>query len=166
MAPRNIRGLFEYAAKQEPSIIFFDELDTFTHDVSDGGSSNMPDIRNLLQTLWSDLANQGRKVLVIGTTNKPGRISEACLRRLSLRFHITLPTAEMRAEILVLALKAYSHTLGIDQCGDLGMTMGPLSGDDIKQAVKRAGAVGFQRMVNGSHFVEVRPSPVSIEVSR
>lgn len=141
--------------RHQPCIIFFDEVDTFTRDAADVGN-NMQDMRNLLQTLWSNLANQRMKVLVIGTTNHPDQIARACLRRMELRFYIKLPSKAMRVQLIDLALREYTHQIKSEQVEELASLCEGLSGSDIKQAVSRAGVKGQTIMMQSTHFVDVR----------
>ena len=151
--------MFAYAEKHQPCIIFFDELDAFTQESSNDRSSSTADVRTLLQIVWSRLANERIRVLVIGATNKPDQVKDACLRRLGIRVHIRLPNEHMRIRLLQWALKPHAYQLTAQQLGELARSMGQLSGSDIHQAVKRAVRKAQRAMTKSSYFVNVRLLP-------
>ncbi|KAL9263083.1 Spastin-like protein [Drosera capensis] len=113
-AEKLVRTLFMNAIEKQPSVIFFDEVDSLMstrmaneHDASrrlkseflvqfDGVSSHPDDL-----------------VIVIGATNKPQELDDAALRRLVKRIYIPLPDENVRRLVLKQKLKGQAFSLPI-----------------------------------------------------
>ena len=101
-----IKSSFEFAEKNTPSVIFFDEFQALFIDRSRGRSGRLT--TTLLQMLddtkrWSDVDRDGRnRVTVIAATNTPWMIDGAFLRpgRFDRVVHVGLPSIEERESIL------------------------------------------------------------------
>lgn len=98
---RQLRMLFEEAQKNQPAIIFFDEID----GLAPLRSSKQDQIHNsVVSTLLAHmdgLSSRGQ-VVVIGSTNRPDAIDAALRRpgRFDRELSFPLPNAEARKEIL------------------------------------------------------------------
>lgn len=97
---RKIRELFETANTVNPSIIFFDEIDSIgTRTGQDGAASGT----HTLTTLLNEMDGiEARKVFVLAATNRPDLLDPALMRpgRLDRHFLVDLPDADDRREIL------------------------------------------------------------------
>ncbi|CCI10084.1 unnamed protein product [Albugo candida] len=108
-AERNLRVLFEEAKRNEPSIIFFDELDGLAPVRSSRQDQIHTSVVSTLLALMDGLQDRG-KVVVIGATNRLDSIDPA-LRRpgrfdRELAFH--LPKVADREQILSINVKDWT----------------------------------------------------------
>ena len=100
-----IAELFQKAEKNAPSIICFDEFDSF---VPARGSDSATHRADEVNEFLSQLNNcSARGIFVIGTTNRIDMIDPAVLRkgRLDLHFEIPAPDLETRKKMFQLHLK-------------------------------------------------------------
>ena len=101
-----IAGVFAEALENAPAIIFIDELDALAPargDLDGTSSYKAEEVNELL----AQLNNAGeRGILVLGATNEMDKIDPAVLRsgRFDRQFHVDVPDADAREEILRLAL--------------------------------------------------------------
>lgn len=170
---RILTAVFDFAVANEPCIIYFDEIDALVSECSDLSSSSAAGLRSLLLTLWADVANQKKRVMVIGTTNRPELISQACLRRTPLRVHVGLPDEEMQARLIALSLNRMKQGLSEEDADELSaldmhkikrlvrhLRDKDLSGDDIQQAISACGASANRGVIEATHFLDVRTFPL------
>ncbi|EDO05134.1 ATPase associated with various cellular activities (AAA) family protein [Babesia bovis T2Bo] len=107
-----IKALFKVAAFDQPSIIFFDEVDALLGK----RSGNEPDLsirmKNQLLQMMDGLHSGDRNgvVVVIAATNRPMVLDDAALRRFSKRILIPLPDIDTRRKFI-------QDTL-LKNCGD------------------------------------------------
>ncbi|KXZ47290.1 hypothetical protein GPECTOR_36g17 [Gonium pectorale] len=101
-ANRLVRAVFTLAAKLEPCIIFIDEVDAMLG--KRGGSSEHEatlQIKTEFMQLWDGMESaRGRRVVVMGATNRPSMVDEAVLRRFTHMYEVGLPQAPQRRAIL------------------------------------------------------------------
>ncbi|OMJ89443.1 hypothetical protein SteCoe_8443 [Stentor coeruleus] len=120
-AEKLVRAMFSVARKNQPSVIFIDEVDSI---LGSRGESQHEASRRLETEFLVQMdgvgSNSEDRVLLIAATNRPQELDEAVRRRLTKRIYIPLPDPETR-EILI-------NTLLKDG--------GELSGKDIKNIVK------------------------------
>jgi DNA polymerase III delta prime subunit len=111
-----IRGAFEEARRNAPSLLFIDEADSIGHRGATGNRNddywNM--VVNCLLECLQGLGERG-DVTVVAASNHPGLIDPAILRegRIGETIEIPLPTRAGRAEILG-SLLPEAHALGLD----------------------------------------------------
>ncbi|KAI3460658.1 hypothetical protein Pfo_017321 [Paulownia fortunei] len=100
-AERQLKLLFEEAQKNQPSIIFFDEIDGLAPVRSSKQEQIHNSIVSTLLALMDGLDSRGQVVL-IGATNRVDAIDGALRRpgRFDREFNFPLPGSEARAEIL------------------------------------------------------------------
>lgn len=90
---KNIRELFELAAKEEPCVLFFDEIEGL--GMVRSGRSVYAD--RFVNEFLSDFELiKGKNVIVIGATNFPWRVDPALVRRLSVRIMVDPPDYKAR----------------------------------------------------------------------
>ena len=109
-----IAELFEKAEKNAPSVICFDEFDSF---VPSRGSESARNRSEEVNEFLSQLNNcSARGIFVIGTTNRIDIIDPAILRkgRLDLHFEIPAPDLETRKKMFELHLKDRPCAADID----------------------------------------------------
>lgn len=100
-AERQLRLLFEEARNQQPSIIFFDEIDGLAPVRSSKQDQIHASIVSTLLALMDGMDGRGQ-VIVIGATNRPDAVDPALRRpgRFDREFYFPLPNIEARAKII------------------------------------------------------------------
>ncbi|PTB64290.1 AAA-domain-containing protein [Trichoderma citrinoviride] len=100
-AEKQLRLLFEEARKNQPSIIFFDEIDGLAPVRSSKQEQIHASIVSTLLALMDGMDGRGQ-VIVIGATNRPDNIDPALRRpgRFDREFYFPLPDLEGRRSIL------------------------------------------------------------------
>ncbi len=111
-AERQLRLLFEEAKNQQPSIIFFDEIDGLAPVRSSKQEQIHASIVSTLLALMDGMDNRGQ-VIVIGATNRPDSIDPALRRpgRFDREFYFPLPDFEGRKKILSIHTKKWDPKL-------------------------------------------------------
>src|SRR3989344_2065100 len=135
---KQLRDIFEKAAKNTPSIIFIDEVDSIAPKRGEGIDQTEKRIVAQLLTLMDGLKSRGQ-VVVMAATNRPEDIDEALRRpgRFDRELRINPPDEEGRKEILRV------HTRGMPLDKDLNFdeiafkTIG-YTGADIEVLCKEA----------------------------
>ncbi|WP_309087492.1 AAA family ATPase [Domibacillus sp.] len=106
-----VRSLFTEARKQKPAVIFIDEVDALAgRRKAHGGEEGEKTLTELLVQLDGGLDNDG--ILFIAATNRRDMLDEAFLRpgRIDFSFHVTLPDAKGRKEIIDIHAKGRKLT--------------------------------------------------------
>ena len=100
-----IAALFEKAEKNAPSIICFDEFDSFVPSRSSMAAEHRPEEINEFLSQLNNCSKKG--IFVIGTTNRIDMIDPAVLRRGRMDLHIEIPApdAQTREAIFKIHLK-------------------------------------------------------------
>ncbi len=135
---RLVMHLFQLARKNQPAIVFIDELDSIGVSRSGddvGGERRMK--TQLLTELQGLASNHDDRVTVIGATNLPWEIDFALRSRFEKRIHVPLPNTEARAAILEIHMEdiEISPTIDFEEMADL--TEG-YSGRDISIVCREA----------------------------
>lgn len=111
-AERQLRLLFEEAKNQQPSIIFFDEIDGLAPVRSSKQEQIHASIVSTLLALMDGMDNRGQ-VIVIGATNRPDSVDPALRRpgRFDREFYFPLPDINARKKILAIHTKKWKPPL-------------------------------------------------------
>lgn len=111
-AERQLRLLFEEAKNQQPSIIFFDEIDGLAPVRSSKQEQIHASIVSTLLALMDGMDNRGQ-VIVIGATNRPDAIDPALRRpgRFDREFYFPLPDINSRKDILKIHTRKWTPPL-------------------------------------------------------
>ncbi|XP_061374698.1 ATPase family AAA domain-containing protein At1g05910-like, partial [Gastrolobium bilobum] len=109
-AERQLKLLFEEAQRNQPSIIFFDEIDGLAPVRSSKQEQIHNSIVSTLLALMDGLDSRGQVVL-IGATNRIDAIDGALRRpgRFDREFNFPLPGCEAHAEILDIHTRKWKH---------------------------------------------------------
>ncbi len=135
---KKIRGIFEQAEKNAPSIIFIDEIDAITPKREDVNGEVERRVVSQLLTMMDGLNSRGR-VVVIGATNRLGAIDPALRRpgRFDREIEIGVPDKKSRLE----TLKIHSRGMPLHKDVNLdkiaSMTHG-FVGADLESLTKEA----------------------------
>lgn len=111
-AERQLRLLFEEAKNNQPSIIFFDEIDGLAPVRSSKQEQIHASIVSTLLALMDGMDGRGQ-VVVIGATNRPDAIDPALRRpgRFDREFYFPLPSTEARRKIIDIHTKGWEPPL-------------------------------------------------------
>lgn len=111
-AERQLRLLFEEARKNQPSIIFFDEIDGLAPVRSSKQEQIHASIVATLLALMDGMDGRGQ-VIVIGATNRPDSVDPALRRpgRFDREFYFPLPTEKARRSIIDIHTKGWEPPL-------------------------------------------------------
>lgn len=111
-AERQLRLLFEEARKNQPSIIFFDEIDGLAPVRSSKQEQIHASIVATLLALMDGMDGRGQ-VIVIGATNRPDSVDPALRRpgRFDREFYFPLPNVQARRAIIDIHTKNWDPPL-------------------------------------------------------
>lgn len=132
-----VGALFDKARKEQPSLVFIDELDSIA--VARSGSINEATRRVLgefLTQIEGFNTKKEEKVLIMGATNKPWDLDDAIVSRFQRKIYVPLPDEKARKAIIRIHLEG-ADTSGIDLEGLVGKTQG-FSGRDISSMCQEA----------------------------
>ena len=135
---KNIRYLFETARQQAPSVLVFDEADSFAPDRK---RLRDPQMRNVVNQLLSELDaihRPGSEVLVVASTNTPWAMDPQFLRPGRFDHALFVPPPDRRARRMILhQLLADRPTEKLDY-NALAKASRGFSGADLRGWVDRA----------------------------
>lgn len=100
-----VRAMFAYAVVVQPSVIFFDEIDSLLMKRDGGGESGGETMIRLkteflVQLDGTNSLKDSDQVILIGATNRPDSIDEAVRRRFTKRILIPLPNHLARLQLM------------------------------------------------------------------
>ena len=144
---QKIREIFDEATKNEPSIIFIDEIDSITPKRDDQSSGEVERrIVSQMLSLMDGLSGRG-EIIVIGATNRQNSIDPALRRpgRFDREIEIPVPTAEARK--IILEIQTRYMPLDDNVCLEtiVQRTKG-FVGADLASLVKEAGMSAIRRI--------------------
>ncbi|PON38472.1 Spastin [Trema orientale] len=144
-AERQLKLLFEEAQRNQPSIIFFDEIDGLAPVRSSKQEQIHNSIVSTLLALMDGLDSRGQVVL-IGATNRIDAIDGALRRpgRFDREFNFPLPGSEARAEILDIHTRKWKHPPPKDLKLELAASCVGYCGADLKALCTEAAIRAFR----------------------
>lgn len=143
-----IRELFSKARKNQPCILFIDELDAIGSKRSysaEGSSNERFQTLNQLLVLMDGFESSNDKIFVIGATNRKDILDEALLRsgRFDKIVHVPNPDAATRKAIIDIHLKNKPIDPSIPIKKLIDLTSG-LSGAEIENVLNEASLYGIR----------------------
>lgn len=166
-AERQLRLLFEEAKNQQPSIIFFDEIDGLAPVRSSKQEQIHASIVSTLLALMDGMDNRGQ-VIVIGATNRPDSVDPALRRpgRFDREFYFPLPDIDARKQILKIHTGSWNPPLSDSFIDNIaGLTKG-YGGADLRALCTEAALNSIQRkypqIYESNEKLQVRPSKVRV----
>lgn len=148
---KNLTKLFQTAAKQAPSIIFIDEIDSLAKNRAEGNAQHADNLLNhLLQLIDGVVAREG--VYIIGATNRADLVDPALKRggRLNKVIEVPLPSLAARERLFNMFLAKLPLSSIVDVSRLAQLTEGRCAAD-IREICNQAGLNAFKReSVNGS----------------
>ncbi|KAH6834107.1 cell division cycle protein 48-related / CDC48-like protein [Perilla frutescens var. hirtella] len=144
-AERQLKLLFEEAQKNQPSIIFFDEIDGLAPVRSSKQEQIHNSIVSTLLALMDGLDSRGQVVL-IGATNRVDAIDGALRRpgRFDREFNFPLPGCEARAEILDIHTRKWKQPPSEELKLELAASCVGYCGADLKALCTEAAIRAFR----------------------
>jgi transitional endoplasmic reticulum ATPase len=163
-----IAALFEKAEKNAPSIICFDEFDSFVPSRSSMAAEHRPEEINEFLSQLNNCSKRG--IFVIGTTNRIDMIDPAVLRRgrMDLKVEIPAPDAQTREAIFRIHLKGRPVSDDIDYAELAAMTDNYASAD-IAFIVNEAAMMAAlaDSLIERQHLVNsIKANPSSLGSSK
>ncbi|KAI8917825.1 hypothetical protein DFJ77DRAFT_457951 [Powellomyces hirtus] len=163
---KHLKKLFDDAKANEPSIIFFDEIDGIVPARSSGENATPHNsVVTSLLTLMDGLENRGR-VIVIGATNRLDTLDPALLRpgRFDRRLQFKRPNLEARKKIINIKAKTFGLPDGLEQ--QLAATTDGYSGADLKSlcsdAYYKALRRTYPQIYTDSHKLQIDPGAIKV----
>ena len=166
-AERQLRLLFDEARKNQPSIIFFDEIDGLAPVRSSKQEQIHASIVSTLLALMDGMDGRGQ-VIVIGATNRPDSVDPALRRpgRFDREFYFPLPNKEARRTILNIHTKLWDPPLDDefkDSIADLTKGYG---GADLRALCTEAALNAVQRqypqIYRSNEKLQIDPTSINI----
>ncbi|KAI5856965.1 putative AAA family ATPase [Tricharina praecox] len=145
-AERQLRLLFDEARANQPSIIFFDEIDGLAPVRSSKQEQIHASIVSTLLALMDGMDGRGQ-VVVIGATNRPDSVDPALRRpgRFDREFYFPLPTTEARRAILDIHSKGWEPPLADEFKDQLAKLTKGYGGADLRALCTEAALNAMQR---------------------
>nr|XP_057927733.1 outer mitochondrial transmembrane helix translocase [Doryrhamphus excisus]XP_057927734.1 outer mitochondrial transmembrane helix translocase [Doryrhamphus excisus] len=131
-------AVFSLAVKLQPCIIFIDEIESFLRNRSSLDHEATAMMKAQFMSLWDGLeTSSATQVMIMGATNRPQDVDPAILRRMPTTFHVGLPNARQRQDImrLILAGENLSNTINLKEIAE--KTEG-YSGSDLRELCRDA----------------------------
>lgn len=144
-AERQLRLLFEDARKNQPSIIFFDEIDGLAPVRSSKQDQIHATIVTTLLALMDGMDGRGQ-VIVIGATNRPDTVDSALRRpgRFDREFYFPLPDASARRKIIDIHTKGWEPALQPEFKEQLSSLTNGYGGADLRALCTEAALNAIQ----------------------
>jgi len=130
-----VRTLFAVASYREPSVVFIDEIDSLlTQRKADENEASRRIKTEFLVQIdgTSSGGKDGRRLLVIGATNRPEELDDAARRRFVKRLYVPLPTCKDREVLMRTLLRTNRHSLTGADLEVLARDTEGFSGADLK----------------------------------
>lgn len=154
---RLVKQLFAMAREARPSIIFIDEVDSLCGTRSEGESEASRRIKTEFLVQMNGVGNDDQSdVLVLGATNIPWALDVAIKRRFEKRVYIPLPDLDARRRMFELNIGATPCSLAPKDYRNLAEQTEGYSGSDIAVLVREALMQPVRRVMNATHFKQVR----------
>lgn len=168
-AERQLRLLFEEAKKQQPSVIFFDEIDGLAPVRSSKQEQIHASIVSTLLALMDGMDNRGQ-VIVIGATNRPDTVDPALRRpgRFDREFYFPLPDVKGRQKIIKIHTKNWKPPLSTKFIENLATLTKGFGGADLRALCTEAALLSIQRkypqIYRSNEKLSVDPNQVKVGV--
>jgi vacuolar protein-sorting-associated protein 4 len=152
---RLVKNLFELARRNQPSIIFIDEIDSLCSSRSDGDNDSARRIKTEFLVQMQGVGKGNKGVLVLGATNTPWELDQAIRRRFEKRVYISLPDMQARATMFKLHIGNTPNSLDANNLSELGRCTDGYSGSDISVVVRDALYEPVRTCQLATHFKQV-----------
>ena len=166
-AEKQLRMLFEEARRNQPSIIFFDEIDGLAPVRSSKQEQIHASIVATLLALMDGMDGRGQ-VIVIGATNRPDSVDPALRRpgRFDREFYFPLPDEKARRSIIDIHTKGWSPSLKTDFKDQLAELTRGYGGADLRalctEAALNAVQGTFPQIYSSNKKLVIDPSQIKV----
>jgi len=134
-----MRSLFVVARELQPSIIFFDEVDSLLNSRTQGEHDMSRRLKTeFLARFGGAGSSHDDSILVIGATNRPQDIDEAVLRRFPKRILVDMPDTGERKEMISHFISKVYHVMSPEDFDYLAEYTKGFSGSDLFNLAKDA----------------------------
>jgi SpoVK/Ycf46/Vps4 family AAA+-type ATPase len=167
-AERQLRLLFDEARANQPSIIFFDEIDGLAPVRSSKQDQIHASIVSTLLALMDGMDGRGQ-VVVIGATNRPDSVDPALRRpgRFDREFYFPLPTTEARRSIIDIHTKGWEPPLSDAFKDKLAILTKGYGGADLRALCTESALNAMQRTYPQIYATteKLKVDPTSVKVT-
>ncbi|MGR3319007.1 MAG: ATP-dependent zinc metalloprotease FtsH [Candidatus Anammoxibacter sp.] len=158
MGAARVRDMFEQAKKQDPCIIFIDEIDSVGRQRGTGLGGGHDEREQTLNQLLAEMDGFDSKnnVIVIAATNRPDVLDDALLRPGRFDRHITVdrPDLKGREEVLKVHVKGVKLSKDVDLKIIAKRSPG-FSGADLANVINEAALLAARRDKESVGIVEM-----------
>lgn len=134
-----MRSLFHLAYLMQPSIVFFDEVDSILTTRSGNENEASRRLKTEFLVQFDGMASwKNERVFLLAATNRPFDIDSAVLRRFDRRIHVPLPDVKTREIIIKNLLATVSHNLTEEQIEEVARITERYSGSDLHTVLRDA----------------------------
>lgn len=143
-------AVFSLAIKLQPCIIFIDEIDSFLRARNSTDHEATAMMKAQFMCFWDGLITDPNcTVIIMGATNRPQDLDRAILRRMPATFHIPMPSAMQRRQILKLILENEPIADDVDVMKLASATDG-FSGSDLRELCRNASLYRVRDFMNSN----------------
>jgi len=150
-----VKQLFELARKNQPSIVFIDEIDSLCSTRGEGENESGRRIKTEFLVQMQGVGNDNKGVLVLGATNTPWELDPAIRRRFEKRVYIPLPELQARLVLFNIHIGNTPHELKANDMKTLATKTDGFSGSDISVLVRDALMEPVRICQSATHFKKV-----------
>jgi len=140
---KNMRALFEEAAKYDRAIIFIDEI----HAILGRRGNEKVNAVDEFRIRADGIATRKNDLFILGATNEPWMLDVAVVRRLKKLIHVHMPDREARKKIFELQFPDAGLREDGFPFGEFADRSERFSGDDIKQISSAAKIHAIRRKI-------------------
>lgn len=131
-------AVFTLAVKLQPCIVFIDEIDSLLRARNSTDHEATAMMKAQFMSFWDGLVTDANcTVIIMGATNRPQDLDRAILRRMPATFHVPMPNALQRKQILQLILENEPISDDVDIMKVAKCTEG-FSGSDLRELCRNA----------------------------
>jgi SpoVK/Ycf46/Vps4 family AAA+-type ATPase len=163
---KKVIALFSLARKLDPAIIFVDEIDSLLgcRDRVLNAHETTETVKAGFVMAWQGLAECDSRVVVVGATNRPASIDPAALRRLPRKFHVDMPDALARENILRLHVKPADADAPVVDYELVASLTDGFSGSDLENLAKVAAQATLREFLDAEVAAALRGTPAPTAV--
>jgi AAA+ superfamily predicted ATPase len=138
---QKVKEIFASARASAPTILFIDELEAITNDVSSSPDTIVAELTAQLLQEIDGIQAHPQAVFLVGATNQPERINRALFNRFTEKIQYPLPSFEQRKRLLDLLITHRPLAEGMSRTElleHLARASDGASGRDLRTMVERA----------------------------